>query len=57
MSQSSPYPDLYRDPDEQQQIVAEMTAAIARDPTHAQDYFRRGNALSNLGRYEQSDRA
>lgn len=39
---------MHRDPDEQQYIVAEMTALIARDPTHAQADLRRGNAWSTL---------
>lgn len=54
MSLSGPYGDMYRDPYEQQHIVAEMTGHIERDPTHAQGYFRRGNAFSNLGQYEQA---
>ena len=45
------YSGMDRDPDEQQHIVEEMTALIAHDPTNAQAYFRRGNALSNLRRY------
>ena len=44
------YSGMDRDPDEQQHIVEEMTALIAHDPTNAQAYFRRGNALSNLRR-------
>ena len=53
MSLSGPYGDMYRDPYEQQHIVAEMTGHIERDPTHAQGYFRRGNAFSNLGQYDR----
>ena len=51
---SEPYSGMDRDPDEQQYIVAEMTAIITHDPTNAQAYFRRGNAWSNLHNYTQA---
>ena len=46
MNLSDPFSGMYRDPDEQQFIVTEMTALIAHDPTNTQAYFRRGNAFS-----------
>ena len=52
MSSSPSVHDFYRDPDEQQHIVAAMTALIAREPANAQAYFRRGNAYANLGQYD-----
>ena len=51
MHLGEPYSGMERDPDEQQHIVEEMTALIAQDPSNAQAYFRRGNALSNLRHY------
>ena len=54
MNLNEPYSDMDRDPDEQQYIVAEMSALITHDPTNAQAYFRRGNALSNLHPYTQA---
>src|SRR5262249_46515108 len=54
MHLSEPGNGMERDPDEQQHIVAAMTAIIVRDPTNAQAYFRRGNAWSNLRDYAQA---
>src|SRR5262249_51432855 len=54
MDLSDLYSGMDRDPDEQQYIVAEMTEIIKHDPTNAQAYFRRGNALSNLHDYAQA---
>ena len=51
MHLGEPYSGMERDPDEQQHIVEEMTGLIAHDPSNAQAYFRRGNALSNLRHY------
>jgi hypothetical protein len=39
MDLSDLYSGMDRDPDEQQYIVAEMTAILQRDPTNAQAYF------------------
>jgi Flp pilus assembly protein TadD len=56
MDLSDLYSGMGRDPDEQQYIVAQMTAILTHDPTNAQAYFRRGNAWSNLHDYAQARR-
>ena len=37
-------------------IIAEMTEIIVQDPNAARAYFRRGNAHSNKGEYEETKR-
>ena len=42
------------DPEHLAQIVVETTQAIERNPQDAEAWFRRGNARSNQGRYEDA---